>query len=186
MTLTKEQKIKVVDELAKHLQDAKSVVFSAYQGLSVKNMEALRKLLRKEGGAYHVARKTLIKIAARKAGLPEIPEELLPGAVGIAVGFEDEIAPAKVVHTFGKQHEMVKLLGGVMEGKVVSLKDIQQLATLPGKDELRAKLVYVLNSPIAGFHGVLHGLLRNFACVVSEIKKKKETEMPASAVPSAA
>ncbi|MEK7528736.1 MAG: 50S ribosomal protein L10 [Patescibacteria group bacterium] len=173
MSLTKDQKAVILDKLTEILKKAKSVVFSGYQGISVKDLQAIRKELRKNGAQYFIAKKTLMRIAGRRAGMPDVPDTAMDGAVGIAVGFQDEVAPARVLHTFSKKIEAIKLLGGIMDGKVMSLDEVKFFATLPGREELIAKVLYMFKSPISGFHGVLHGLLRNFVCGLSEVAKKK-------------
>lgn len=173
MAVTKQQKSQILDELIENFKVAKSVVFNQYQGSTVKDMRELRKALRAGKVKFKVARKTLMLIAAEKAGFKEIPNEMMQGPIGIAFGMEDEIAPLKIAHDFGKLHEKVKITGAIFEGKLLSAAEAKVIATLPGREMLLAKLVGCLKSPIAGFHAVLHGLLRNFVYALNEIQKKK-------------
>ena len=89
MSLTRTQKAEILAKLTENFKKAKAVAFGGYQGVTVKDMEELRRKLREGGARYVISKKTLIKAAARKAGLPEIPDESLPGQVGGAFGFED-------------------------------------------------------------------------------------------------
>lgn len=173
MAVTKQQKTQILDELIENFKAAKSVVFNQYQGSTVKDMRELRRALRAGKVKFKIARKTLMLIAAEKAGFKEIPAETMQGPIGLAFGMEDEIAPLKIAHDFGKLHEKVKITGAIFEGKLLSAAEAKVIATLPGREMLLAKLVGCLKSPIAGFHGVLYGLLRNFVYCLSEIQKKK-------------
>lgn len=173
MPLTKAQKGDMVKELTDQIKSAKSVVFADYQGLSVKDIKALRKLLREKGVKYQVAKKTLIKIAAKEAGYSDIPKDILAGPVGAAFASGDEIAAAKIIYQFAKKNTNLKLRGAFFEGRVLSLAETKQLAMLPSKEELIAKLLYLIKYPIQGFHGVLHGTLAGFVRALKAISDKK-------------
>lgn len=173
MTMTRKQKEESVSELTTALKAAKTVVFSQYQGTTVKNMRSLRKKLFASKVDFKVARKTLIRIAAKNIGLEAIPDEFMQGPIGLAISDGDQIAPAKVLFEFGKEAETVKIVGALFEGKFISAADAKAIATLPGREVLLGKLVGLLKSPISGFHGVLHSLLRNFVYTLSEVQKKK-------------
>ncbi len=174
MSLTKKQKTVILDELKANLADAKSVVFADYQGVSVKDFESLRGKLRESGVKFQVCKKTLMRLAAKDAGFEEIPNEVMEGPIGAAFSMDDEIAAAKILHDYGKKNEKVKLRGALFEGRVLTIAETMQLAMLPGKEELLAKLVYLLNSPIQGFHGVLHNTLGGFVRVLNAVKEKQE------------
>lgn len=179
MAITKEKKEEILKDLTELFENAKSVVFSDYKGVSVKEFGNLRSKLRENEVAYKVAKKTLIKLAAEKAGFRDLPEAVLEGQVGVAFAQNDEIAAAKTLYEFSKDNENVKLLGALMEGRTLSQEETLALAKIPGKEELLAKLVGSMKSPITGFHGVLSSLLQNFALVVSAYKDKVEKEAPA-------
>jgi large subunit ribosomal protein L10 len=179
MAINKQKKEQVVAELQDLFTNAKSVVFSDYKGISVKDFGTLRGKLRENEVNFKVAKKTLIKIAAEKAGFKDLPEEVLEGQVGAAFGMSDEVAAAKTLFEFSKSNESIKLLGAIMEGRNLSQEETLELAKIPGKDELLAKLVGSMNAPISGFHGILSSLLRNFVGVVGAYKDKLEKEGPA-------
>ncbi len=177
MALTKEQKQEILNDLIEKMKEAKCVVFSQFHGLGVKDMTELRGQMREQGVSYKVAKKTLIKIAAKEAGYDqEIPDESLDGPIAVAFSMEDEIAAAKLVNNFAKDHDGLKLMGGLFEGKVMSMAQAKELADLPGVEELMAKFVYLLKSPIQGFHGVLNNTVSGFVRVLDAIKEKKEQE----------
>lgn len=178
MPITRKQKEQSVAELTTRFSGAKTIVFSQYQGTNVKNMRALRKKLFENKVELEVARKTLMRIAAKNAGMEEIPDDFLQGPIAVAISSDDQIAPAKVLYEFGKEADTIKIVGAFFEGKFISANDAKAIATLPGREALLGKLVGILKSPISGFHGVLHSLLRNFVYTLSEVQKKKPP-MPA-------
>lgn len=173
MPVTRKEKEAILSELVKNFQQAKSVVFSQYQGTNVKNMRLLRKKLHEKNTKFKVARKTLMTLAAKKLGFEEIPPSLMEGPIGLAFGMEDEIAPARIIHELGKTVGTVKIVGALFEGKFILAEEAKTIAALPAREALLASLVGLLKSPIAGFHAVLHGLLRNFMFALSEISTKK-------------
>jgi large subunit ribosomal protein L10 len=178
MAITKEKKQEIVKQLAQLFENAKSVVFSDYRGLSVKDFNDLRSKLRNEDVDYKVAKKTLIKIAADKAGFKDIPEDVLSGQIGLAFSKDDEIIAAKTLYEFSKDNDSLQLLGALMEGDIIEQEKTLELAKIPSKDELLAKLVGSIQAPVSGFHSSLHSLLRNFVGVMASYKDKVEKEGP--------
>jgi large subunit ribosomal protein L10 len=181
MPVTKQKKEEIIAELVDLFKNSKSVVFSDYQGISVKDIQELRSKLREKDSQFKVAKKTLIKIAAKDAGFDEIPEEGMVGQVGVAFSMGDEIAAAKTIYDFSKTHEAIKLLSAFMEGRALTHAEAMELAQIPGKEELLAKLVGSMNAPISGFHGVLYSLMRTFVGVVDAYREKVEKEGPEEA-----
>lgn len=173
MTVTRKMKEQSLADLTKRFKDAKSVVFSENKGLTVKEIQELRKILRENKSDMKIAKKTLMKIAAKEAGYSDIPDDIMPGAVGIVFSYDDVVAGAREIYNYAKKHEALSLLGGLLDGKVLSFAEAKTLATIPSKQELLTKLVYVLKSPIAGFHGALHGTLAGFVRTLDAIAKKQ-------------
>jgi large subunit ribosomal protein L10 len=173
MPLTKEQKTGILESMINDMKDAKSVVFADFQGVSVKDFQILRAQLREAGVKFKVAKKTLIRLAAKDQGFEEIPAEVLEGPVGAAFSMEDEIIAAKLLNDFGKTNENLKLRGAIFEGRILSIAETKQLALIPGKDELIGKFIYLIKSPITGFHGVLNNTLAGFVRVLDAIKEKQ-------------
>lgn len=174
MAVTKGKKQEILKGVVEQMKAAKSVIFADYQGLSVHDVSALRGKLREKGVAFKVSKKTLMRLAAKEAGYADIPDQSLEGPVGAAFSMEDEIVAAKILYEFGKKNKNLKLRGGLFEGRVISKEEVLQLATIPSKEELLAKLVYVLKAPIQGFHGVLSGTISGFVRVLNAIKEKQE------------
>lgn len=174
MPLTKEQKQEVVAKLVEQMKDCKAAVFADYQGLSVEDLKELRSQMREKGVKFTVSKKTLIKHAAKELGYEEIPDESLQGPVGVAFGMEDGISAAKIMHTFSKTNKNLKLRGAIFEGKLLSIAETKELALLPGREELIAKFIYLVKSPISGFHGVLNNTIAGFVRALNAVKEKQE------------
>lgn len=181
MPVTKARKEEVLKSLEEKFSKAKSVYFSKNSGLEVNDINDLRKKLKKEGIDLMVAKKTLIQLAAKKNGVAEIPADVMDGPITAAFSYKDEVAPAKILHTFAKDHEALELMGGVVAGKLMNKAEAKQMATLPSREELLAKLVGSMKSPISGFHGVLAGTLRKLVYAVKAVHDKKASGAPAPA-----
>jgi len=173
MAVTKEKKAEVLKELNDMFKRAKAVYFSGYRGITVKKMVALRKKLHKSGVDYMVAKKTLYNIAAKNNNLPEIPADITQGPVAAAFGYDDVVIPARLLHEFAKEAEQLEILGGMVDGKYISKAQAKELALLPPKEQLLAKLVGSMKAPISGLHGALSGVLRKFVYALAAVRDKK-------------
>ncbi|PLX24822.1 50S ribosomal protein L10 [Candidatus Parcubacteria bacterium] len=172
MPKTKEQKKQILETLKDKLGKSKSVVFSSDNGATVQVIEELRQELRKNGAEYMVTKKTLLKKVTKDIeGENQVND--LTGSVGLTFSYEDEVAGANIVNKFAKSNQAIELSGGVLEGSFIMPDMVKRLATLPSKEELLAKLVGSINSPLSGMVGVLSGVPRNFVGVLSAIKDKK-------------
>jgi large subunit ribosomal protein L10 len=168
-----------VEEFAGIVQGARGVVLSDFTGLSVAAVMTLRRRCRESGVSYRVIKNTLAKRALHGSGL-EALADLLAGPNAWAVHPTDEIAAAKVIAEFAKEHEALKIRGGFMEGRLLSVPDIKALAKLPGRDVLLSQIVTGLQAPMAGFAGALAAVLRGFATAVDAYAKKRAgAESPA-------
>jgi large subunit ribosomal protein L10 len=173
MAVTKATKAEVLKDLNDKFSRAKAVYFSGYRGITVKKMVQLRKNLHKEGVDYAVAKKTLYKIAAKNNNFPEIPDEIMEGPVAAAFSYGDVVIPAKLLHEFSKEAEQLVILGGLVDGKVISKAEAKVLAMLPSRDQLLAKLVGSMKAPISGLHGVLSGTMRKLVYALAAVRDKK-------------
>lgn len=159
---TIEQKQKVVEEIAEKFKDSQSTVLVDYRGLDVAQITELRKQLRDNNVEYKVYKNTLARRAIQDTDLEELTDVLV-GPTAIAFSKEDVVAPAKILHEFSKDHEDLEIKGGVIEGKVATLDDIQELSTLPDHTGLVSMLLSVLQAPI-----------RNLAYVTKAVAEQKE------------
>lgn len=166
MSKTRSKKQQELERLNGQLSRMKSMVLSTYVGLKVKDATKVRKKLRAEGIEYAVVKKTLLTRALKAANI-SIPQlESLTGGIALAFGYQDEIAPAKLLDSFRKEHEQITLLSGIVGGVVYDTAQIQALAKLPSKQELLAKIVGTLQRPLAGFVQVAAGPLTGFVRIV--------------------
>lgn len=174
MPKTKEQKGVILRNLDEKIKNSKSIVFANFNALSAKSSESLRNELRKENSEYYVAKKTLLNKALTGKGLEEINAKDFDGKLAAIFGYEDEVAPAKVVDKFMKTNvDKIQFVGGFLENKFLSAAEVGQLAKLPSKQELYAKIVGSLNAPISGFVNVLGGSLKKLLYVLKAIEEKK-------------
>ena len=135
----------VVAQLKEQLESAKGVVLTSYKGLTVAQDTELRRELREAGVSYHVVKNTMLRIAAKEAGIEGI-EEHLEGTTAFAFSTEDAVAPAKVICGFIKKNkledaEVLTVKVGMVEGKVIGVDEVKALAALPSREELIAKLL---------------------------------------------
>jgi large subunit ribosomal protein L10 len=173
MAKTRQQKETEVKNLSDKLTQTKSIVFADFKGLKVSETTTLRRECRAKGVDYVVAKKTLLKKALANAGINDFDPKSLVGSFATFLS-QDEVAPAKVLSQFAKQHENLKISGGLMDKKVVDLAMIKSLAQLPGKEELLAKVVGSLAAPLFGLVHVLQGNLCSLVYVLSALRDKKQ------------
>jgi large subunit ribosomal protein L10 len=174
MAITRQKKDEVLNELIEKFKLAKSIVFVEYRGISVKDVGNVRKQLRESGVDYKVAKKTLLNLAAQKAGFKAIPVEFMEGPISAVFSYNDEVSGPKIIHTLGKQYEGLVLKGGMMDGVPFGAAQAVQLAQIPSREELIAKMLGSMQAPIQGFHGVLHGTIRQFVGTLQAIADKNQ------------
>ncbi len=172
MPKTKAQKSAILKSLTQKVEQMKSAVFISFNKISVKEIDALRNKCKDEGSQYIVAKKTLLKKSFENQGLGSI-DEAVTGEVGAIFGFEDEIAPAKIASAFVKDHQDAVISGGFLDGLAIDKDKVVALSKLPSRQELLAKAVGSIASPLSGFVNVLQGNLRNLVYVLGAVKEKK-------------
>ncbi len=174
MAISREQKEEILKKLTEKFKDAKSIVFAENKGLTVEEITDYRAKLREKGAEYGLAKKTLFKKALAENGIEEIGDSVMKGPIGAVFGFEDELSSIQVTHKYTKDNEKLVIHGGVFEGKPVDAEYIIALASVPSREELLAKLLGSINSPISGFVGTTNGVVSGFVRALSEISKQKE------------
>lgn len=170
---TKLQKQTLVAEVTKKIKGSKALVFANFKGVSVKNISFVRKELMLNGSGWQVLKKTLLNIALKDAGV-SVDVRKLDGQIGIAFS-QDEVTAAKVLAAFAKANKDVPftIAGGSLGVKELTIDEVNDLAKLPNRDELRAKLVGTLQAPISSFVRVLSGNLSGLVQVIKAIQDKK-------------
>lgn len=161
MAITKEKKKEILANISDSLKKAGSVVFVNFHGLTVGEVNELRKELRSKGVSYKVSKKTLVKRALNEAGYTgEMP--VLNAELALATS-EDILDPAREVYAFEKKFkDKVSIMGGVFEGVYKNREEMVVIASIPGRQTLYAQFVNLINSPIQGF-----------VMALSEVAKKK-------------
>ena len=160
------QKAQTIDALSEQLSRALLVVVTDYRGLKVSDLQTFRGNLRPSGGEFHVAKNTLTKIAASNAGLTGL-DPYLEGPTGLVFAFEDAVQTAKAVSDFARTTRILTVKGGVMGDRVVTPADVEAIATLPSREELQAKLLGMLVSPMARTLGMLTGPSRSMVYLLN-------------------
>lgn len=165
MAISRDKKQSLVSEMTDLLSSAKMTVFAQYDGLSVSDLQKLRRAAREQGVSIKVIKNRLVKVALlQNDTLKNVDTSALVGQLLYAVSQEDEVAPAQVLANFAKTNGELKLTGAISnEGNLLSAEDVKALATLPSKNELIAQVIATLSSPlndvVSGLSGNLHGLL---------------------------
>ena len=169
------QKARTIDEISAQLSRAKLVIVADYRGLKVADLQTFRGNLRPTGGEVHVAKNTLTRIAASNVGVEGL-DPLLEGPSALVFAFEDPVQTAKAVSDFVRTSRILSVKGGVMGDRAVSAADVEAIATLPSREELLAKLLGMLVSPMSRTLGVLSGPARSMVYLLSA-----RTEQPTAA-----
>lgn len=151
-----------VQELAEKFKKAKMIILTEYRGISVSDDTALRAELRNAQNEYMVVKNSTISYALKEANIEGF-EGTLEGPTAVVIGYEDYVSPAKSINNFAKDNEFYKIKMGIMDGKVIDIKEVKKLANLPSKDTLYAMLA-----------SALLGNIRNLAVVLDQVKQKQE------------
>ncbi len=160
-----------IAELQRKLKDSTNLFLTDYTGLTVEQITRLRGELRKDGNSYAVVKNTLFSIAA--ADLAKTLEKYLAGPTGVVFAGDDPVAPAKALKTFSDDVKAIGIKAAYIEGRIVDAKEVMVLASLPSKQELIAKLVGSLASPLRGLVTVLSGNQSGLVRVLNAIREQK-------------
>jgi large subunit ribosomal protein L10 len=161
------------NEYAERLKDSTYLIVTDFGGLTNKDMESLRKKLRPTSAKYIVVKNSLCRTALKGLKIDGLVE-MITGACGLGYGKGDPISVSKVMMDFAKDNKNLKLKGGYIDSKIVTIDTIKEFASLPSKEALIARLLSCMNSPITGFVSVCSGVMRKFVYAVNEIAKKKQ------------
>src|SRR5215471_10071670 len=173
MALTREKKSEQVQELGSELKKISSMIVATYSKLTVAQDYELRKTLRSSGAKYRVIKNTLAERAAKGTKAEEILKGL-SGVTSIAYTEGDPVALAKALAKYAKDNPEFTFKAGVVDGRVVSIKEIESLATMPSKEEIYSKLLFLLNAPAQRLITAMNAVGRNLAVVIDQgVKEKK-------------
>ena len=165
-------KIEAVKEIAADLKASDVYYFVDYRGLTYAESAELRARLVKVDATLKVVKNTLAKIAAAEAGVQGL-DELLQGPTAIVYCKGDPVRVAKVVQDFIREKKKAAIRGGKLERSLLNASDVETLATLPSREQLIARLVGTLASPLSGLVNVLNGPIRGLVIVVGQVQKSR-------------
>ncbi len=171
--MTRDEKKKQTDLLHEQLQKARGVILSAFQGITVGQDYELRRKVAEVGGNYKVVKNRLIERAAQGTATEPVARKLA-GTTSVAYTETDPVALAKALTAYAKENPVLTFKSGIVEGRVVSLEELNTIATLPSKEELFARVLFLINSPAQRVASAVSGVARNLASVVQQAVKEKK------------
>ena len=171
MAISRDKKTALVAEMSELLANSKMTVFAQYQGMSVGEVQQLRRAAREAGVTIKVVKNRLVRVAmASNDTLKDTDTAPLTGQLLYAISADDEVAPAQVLNTFAKTNPALQFVGGFSaEGKLLSADDVKALAGLPSKNQLIAEVVAQLLSPV---HDVTNALSGNLHALLDGVEAK--------------
>jgi large subunit ribosomal protein L10 len=173
---TKAQKQKDLEALAEQFKQANAAMLVGFQGMTVQKDQELRKQLREAGVSYGVVKNTLARKAAEGTVLEQAADQF-KGVTAVALSQQDPVGLSKAIARFTKANpDIFKFKVGIVEGKVVALRDVEAIASLPSKEELISKVMFLLNAQAQRLATVLSAIPRNLAIVVRQVGDQKGGE----------
>jgi len=167
MALTRAKKIEHVEQLNQDLNKAGTAVLATFTKLTVAQDFELRKTVRGAGGRYRVVKNTLVERAAKGTKLENAMKDLA-GVTSIAYTEGDPVALAKALQRYIRENPELTVKGGILEGRVLNVKEVEALATMPSREELMSKLLFLINAPAQRLVTALGAVGRNLAVVVNQ------------------
>ena len=168
--MNKEKKQSYIKEMTAQFEKSEAVLVTHYQGLSVKQLDNLRKQMREHGIQFKITKNRITKIALEKSRCKDL-SNLFTGPTAVALS-DDAISSAKILTKFSKENENLKILGGIMGKEILDVAAVANVATLPTLDEARAKIVGILRSPAQKIVSILLAPASKIAILALEKSKK--------------
>ena len=168
--MNKEKKQSYIKEMTAQFEKSEAVLVTHYQGLTVKQLDNLRKQMRKHGIQFKITKNRITKIALEKSRCKDL-SNLFTGPTAVALS-EDAISSAKILTKFSKENEDLKILGGIMGKEILDVAAVANVATLPTLDEARAKIIGILRSPAQKIVSILLAPASKIAILALEKSKK--------------
>ena len=167
-TFNKEQVVALTEKLEK----ARAIYFTDYLGLDVSSITELRKIFFEEDIEFHVAKNTLIKLAAENNKIKGL-EDFLSGPTALAISYDEPTKPAKVIKKFAKEHDKPEVKGILFEGEVLQNDSFDSIASLPSREELLSHFVGTIQSPLSGVVRILNASMSNMVHLLTNLKDLK-------------
>jgi large subunit ribosomal protein L10 len=171
--MNREEKAQVISDFSANIGQATNAFLIEFKGITVPQVTELRKQVRETNSSYVVVKNTLALIAVKDSPLKAL-ESAFSGPTAVAFNTTDAVALAKALTKFAKDVPAVQFKGALLNGQIVPATEIQNIANLPSREELIAKVLYLMQHPIRGLAVVLNGTIRNFAVVLDQIAKQKD------------
>lgn len=175
MALDKETKERLIADYSRGFAVSPNAFVLGFSGLSVPQADELRARVRERGGRYQVVKNRLALIALKDTGMEALAEHF-QGPTAVAYSDDDVVGLAKILTDFAKEAEVLEFRGGLLDGSPIEAGQIKAIAELPSREELIAKLLFLLHSPIARMVRGLGGLTQQLVSVVEQIRRQKESE----------
>lgn len=173
MKLNKQDKARVIDDLKDRFSRAKAVVFADYKGMTVAEMSELRKQLKDSSVEFRVVKNTLARIASRDTDIA-VADDIFHDPIGVAIGYDDPVTAVKKVLEFTRTNEKLAVKGAVVEGKLCEESEIKEIATLPSKEILLARLAGTFQAPAGKMARAFAATVSSLGYALTALKSKKE------------
>ncbi len=170
--MTRQEKVSAVEELAAEFQSTRHAFLVGFQGMTVQSDTALRGELRRAGVRYHVVKNTLARRAAKGTVLEQLGDRFT-GPTAVALAPEDPVAAAKLLLKLFKDYQQFAFKAGVVDGNAIGEKDMEALATMPSREELLSRIMFLVNSGAQRIASATSGVARNVAVVTAQVRDKK-------------
>jgi large subunit ribosomal protein L10 len=171
--MNREDKNHEIDKLSREFQKAKNLFVAGFQGLTVAQDSELRRSVRATGSKYKVVKNTLAKKASKDTSVEPLKDKFV-GTSAVIYNETDPVALAKALTAYAKNNPLFVFKAGIVEGRVVNLSDLDQIASLPSKEELISKLMFLLNAPAQRIAAAISAVPRNLAVVLSQAGEQKK------------
>ncbi|MEP6743789.1 MAG: 50S ribosomal protein L10 [bacterium] len=173
---TKAQKQKDLEALTEQFKNANAAMLVGFEGMTVQKDQELRNQLREAGVSYGVVKNTLARKAAEGTVLEQAADQF-KGVTAVALSQQDPVGLSKAIAKFTKANpEIFKFKVGIVEGKVVALRDVEAIASLPSKEELISKIMFLVNAQAQRLATVTNAVARNLAIVIDQVRAQKEAQ----------
>lgn len=170
--MAKPEKVAAVDTVKERISRSKSIIVTDYRGLTVAQMTDLRTRLRKEGVEYKIVKNRLAKIALRDSGMDTL-DDFLKGTTALAFGIKDPVGPAKVLTAYAKENEKLKVIGGLMDNRVINVASITELSQMPSREVLLSRMLGSLTSPVQKLAYGLHQTVAKVVYALDAVARQK-------------
>lgn len=173
MAVSREKKEQLVADCVDKLSRSNAIFLTDYRGLTVSQLESLRVRVREAGGGYSIIKNTLAARALKAASLP-LPEDILNGPTALGFAYEEVPAVAKVLDDFARETDILRIKGGVMEGRVLSPAQVKSLASMPPREVILAQLLGLIQQPGNSVAGIVNAAGSKLAATIKAYAEKLE------------